>query len=278
MKLGVVDVGGGMRGIYATAVLDFCLDNGIAFDCGIGVSAGSANIASFLAGQRGRNIKFYTEYAQRSEYMSPKNFVKTGSYIDVDYVYGTLSNTGGEYPVDYDTLISNPAEFIIVATYAKNGEPKYFRKAGMERDHYEALMASCSLPVVNKPYVIDGVEYFDGGIADPVPLDKAFEEGCDKVLLLLTKPVDTETTKNRNAAAAQLLKHKYPEFAKRLADRDMRYARSVKKALMLEETGRTCVIAPKSLDGASTLNTDVNVLNAMYEKGYKDAEKILNWI
>lgn len=46
MKTAVVDVGGGMRGIYAAGVLDYCLDQGITFDLGIGVSAGSANISS----------------------------------------------------------------------------------------------------------------------------------------------------------------------------------------------------------------------------------------
>jgi len=65
MKIGVVDVGGGLRGIYAVGVLDYCMDQGIRFDMGIGVSAGSANLASYAAGQRGRNYQFYTEYAFR---------------------------------------------------------------------------------------------------------------------------------------------------------------------------------------------------------------------
>ena len=69
MKTAVVDVGGGMRGIYAAGVLDYCLDQGITFDLGIGVSAGSANISSFVAGQRGRNYPFYTDYPHRKEYM-----------------------------------------------------------------------------------------------------------------------------------------------------------------------------------------------------------------
>lgn len=42
MKTGIVDVGGGLRGIYAAGVLDYCMDKGIRFDLGIGVSAGSA--------------------------------------------------------------------------------------------------------------------------------------------------------------------------------------------------------------------------------------------
>ena len=65
-----IDVGGGLRGIYAAGVLDYCMDKNIRFDLGIGVSAGSANLASYGAGQRGRNYQFYTEYAFRKEYMS----------------------------------------------------------------------------------------------------------------------------------------------------------------------------------------------------------------
>ncbi|MBD9218901.1 MAG: patatin family protein, partial [Clostridiales bacterium] len=50
MKIGVVDVGGGMRGIYGAGVFDRCIDDKVTFDYGIGVSAGSANISSFMAG------------------------------------------------------------------------------------------------------------------------------------------------------------------------------------------------------------------------------------
>ena len=31
MKTGIVDVGGGLRGIYAAGVLDYCMDQGISF-------------------------------------------------------------------------------------------------------------------------------------------------------------------------------------------------------------------------------------------------------
>ena len=70
MRTAVVDVGGGLRGVYATGVLDRCLEEGVRFDAGVGVSAGSANIASYLAGQKGRNYQFYAEYSSRKEYMS----------------------------------------------------------------------------------------------------------------------------------------------------------------------------------------------------------------
>ena len=49
MKTGIVDVGGGLRDIYGAGVLDRCLDESIHFDVCIGVSAGSANLASTAA-------------------------------------------------------------------------------------------------------------------------------------------------------------------------------------------------------------------------------------
>ena len=59
-KTAIIDVGGGYRAIFGAGVLDRCLEDGITFDSCYGVSAGSANLTSFLAGQHGRNHTFYT--------------------------------------------------------------------------------------------------------------------------------------------------------------------------------------------------------------------------
>ena len=47
--VGIVDVGGGLRGVYGAGVFDRCLEENISFDYFIGGSAGSANVAAFLA-------------------------------------------------------------------------------------------------------------------------------------------------------------------------------------------------------------------------------------
>ena len=59
--VGVIDVGGGFRSIFGTGVLDACLEHNIHFDRCYGVSAGSADMASYLSGQYRRNLRFYTE-------------------------------------------------------------------------------------------------------------------------------------------------------------------------------------------------------------------------
>ena len=46
----MIDMGGGMRGVYTAGIYDYLLDQKITIDYGIGVSAGAANMITFLAG------------------------------------------------------------------------------------------------------------------------------------------------------------------------------------------------------------------------------------
>ena len=278
MKYGVIDVGGGLRGIYGAGVLDRCLEEDLRFDLCIGVSAGSANMASYLAGQHGRNKPFYDEYSFRREYMSVHNLIHKHSYLDLGYVYGTLSNAGGENPLDYAALARSPAELCVVAANAQSGEAQYFTKADLHPDDYRVLMASCCIPVIDQPCVIDGVPYFDGGLADPVPLEWAFAHGCDRVALILTKPIGLVSSDARDKHLAHLLQSHYPAAAEGLRRRAWRYNTAVQRARELERQGLVCIIAPDSTEGMSTLTKNRAGLEKMYAKGKQDAEALVRWM
>ena len=278
MKIGIVDVGGGLRGIYGAGVLDYCIDRGIRFDVGIGVSAGSANLASFAAGQKGRNFLFYAEYPFRKQYMSLGNFIFKRSFIDMDYVYSTLSNSTGENPLDYKALRDNPMDFYIVATDAVTGRARYFNKSDIRQDNYKVFKASSSIPFVCKPYPIDGVGYFDGALSDPVPIKKAFRLGCDRVVLILTKPESELRNSKKDGKIAACIRKKYPLAAKRLFQRARRYSESVALAREYAEQGRVLIVAPDSTCGVDTLTKDKNALRDFYSKGYDDGRKIAEYL
>lgn len=277
MKLGIIDVGGGLRGIYGAGVLDRCLEEGVHFDCCVGVSAGSANMTSYVAGQKGRNKPFYDDYAFRKEYMSVGNFVKKRSYLDLGYVYGTLSNAGGENPLDYAAVLRDAAELYIVAANARTGEAKYFTKSDLKQDDYRPLMASCCIPVIDRPCEIDGEEYFDGGLADPVPVQKALALGCECVGVILTKPLAAERVSKTDEKFARLLRRRYPAAAQGLALRAKRYNEAVGLAKRMEAEGTACIVAPDSTEGMATLTKDKASIDAMYQKGWRDAEKLIAW-
>jgi predicted patatin/cPLA2 family phospholipase len=278
MKTGVIDVGGGLRGIYGAGVLDRCLEDGVRFDCCIGVSAGSANIASYLAGQKGRNYPFYYDYPLRPEYMSAKRFVREGNYLSLDYIYGTLSNHDGENPLDFDAMMANPASFFVEATRAEDGRSHYFTKRDFAPDDYRPLMASCCIPVVNRPYELGGVCYYDGGVAEPVPLQKAFDEGCERVVVILTKPIDPPRAASRDLLVAALLRGRYPQAAERLACRAGRYNSVVEWALVLQKQGKVLVVAPDDIGSMKTLTRDQRVLDGLYRKGCSDGAAIAKWL
>ena len=278
MKTGVIDVGGGFRGIYAAGVLDYCMEHGIRFDLGIGVSAGSANLASYAAGQIGRNYKFYTEYAFRRQYMGIGNFIFKHSFIDMDYVYGTLCRADGEYPLDYPALRDNPMEFYVVATDAQMGQAKYFGKEDIRQDDYDIFKASSSIPFVCKPYEIQGVPYYDGALSDPVPVEKAFQLGCDRVVVILTKPEQELRTPERDEKVAARIRKKYPFAAEKLCQRAQHYSESVALSQEYAKHGKALIISPDDTCGVDTLKKDKSSLKRLYEKGYGDGARITSFL
>lgn len=278
MKTAIIDVGGGLRGIYAAGVLDCCLEEGIHFDVGIGVSAGAANIASYLAGQKGRNYLFYTEYSTRKEYMSLRNFLFKKSYIDMDYVYGVLSNDDGENPLDFAAMAANPAAFIVVATNAETGKVRYFEKSDMAQNNYDVIKASCSIPLVCHPYFIDGVPYYDGALGDPIPIEKAFSMGCDKVVLILTKPRDFRRTPDKDRKLAAGIRKKYPLAAAQMEQRAAHYNAALDLAESYAKQGKLLIVAPDDTCGMDTLTRNSEAMKRFYEKGLHDGEVIASFL
>ncbi len=276
--IGVIDVGGGLRGIYGAGVFDRLLDDRVVFDYCIGVSAGSANAITYLANQKGRTYRFYHDYSSRKAYMSLGNFVKCGQYIDLDYVYGKLTNSSGEDPLDFGTAIQNKADLTIVATDALTGEPVYFSKHDMKQDDYTILKASSALPGVCKGYEINNKVYYDGGVSDPVPIQKALDDGCDRIVLILTKPIKNSDTLARDTKMAKLLQKKYPAISEKLAEKSVNYKKGVDLALELQKQGKCLIVAPDDCCGVSTITTDKNKLRTLYEKGYNDGAKIKEFV
>ena len=276
--LGIIDVGGGLRGIYGAGFLDYCMDREISFDYCIGVSAGSANLAAYIAGQKGRNYRFYHDYASQKDYMGICQYRKTGSYINLDYIYGTLSNSNGESPLDYPTLAASPKRLVIVATDAETGKVVYFTKDDLRQNNYAPIKASSCVPVVNRPYPIGNNLYFDGGISDPIPIEKAFADGCDRVIVVLTRPRDEYRLPGKDHMLAQCLRKTWPMAAEQLADRAIIYNDSLDRAKAYEKEGKALIVAPKSIYNMKTLTKDQNALSLLYQDGNRDARWIWGFI
>ncbi len=279
-KIGIIDVGGGMRGIYGAGVFDYLLDKNIEIPYCAGVSAGSANVASYVGKQKGRNKVFYEEYSFEKDYMSFHNWIHSGSYIGLEYIYGTLSNSGGKYPWDFETAMASNQELMIVATDANEAKPFYFYKKDYVKNDYGMFKASSCIPIVCKPYHWKGRDFFDGALTDPIPYEKAFEDGCTKVIVVLTRPTDfRKHTSDREASFYKKLKKNYPNMIEKMYARNDLYNTQLDKLFekYLPE-GKAFVIGPDDVCNVDTLKKNKDNLDRLYQKGYKDGEKIENFL
>lgn len=270
MKTGLVVEGGGMKCAYSAGVLDRLMDDHITFDYVIGVSAGCANALSFMADQRGRNIRFYTDHIKETGYFGLNSYLKTGDLFGLDYIYSTLTNSDGGDPVNFPKVMANPAQYEVVTTNALTGEAEYHAKEEMHQDDYEWIKASCALPAACRPRMINGVPYYDGGVSDAIPCDHALEMGCDKLVVILSKPRNYIKKPEKMRQFYTIACRKYPKIVEMLNKRPSIYQPKYNRVFELEKQGKAFVFAISEPVKMSTyaMNPDEN--RKLYRLGLQD--------
>ncbi len=277
-KSGLVLEGGGSRGIFTSGVLDAFLEKEIEFPYVIGVSMGSCNAASFIAKCRKRQHDITINYINDKRYMSLSNIVKLGEYLDGEWIFGEL--TYDLAPLDYDTFEKSNTVFCCVTANAKTGKAEYFYPKTLRERGCPEVRASCSMPIATKGVVIGKDLYYDGGLIDSIPLEKALYDGCEKAVVILTQhrgyvkqPVNENVVK--------LIK-KYPLTAQALLNRHEVYNKQLEYVYEKEKEGLALVILPPCPLDCPTLEKSTAKLEAIYQLGYKqgleNAEKVKEYI
>lgn len=270
---GLIDVGGGMKCAYSAGLYDYFMDNGIEFDYYLGVSAGSMNLISYISGERGRNIRMYRLAAEGNEYLSLSSLVHNGTYMNYDKVAEDFYSENGHDPFNFNAFYNSDKPFVVATTRAHDGTTIYFDKTDM-RDRnsiIHILSASCCIPVASKPIVIDDVEYFDGGLAEPIPFRRAFDDGCDNIVVVLSATAYERREKipGVNLLGSAILKE-YPAINDVVEDRPAVYNYMIRCIREYELKGRALLLSPEDIPGAFTLSKDADTVNALYDNGYRD--------
>ena len=275
MKLGLVIEGGGMKCAYTAGILDRMLDGGIRPEYVIGVSAGASCGASFVAGQRDRNRRFFVDHVSDRDYMGWTAFRHSGgNFFNLEYIYQDLTGKHGRDPLDYEAIMNNPCELWAVATDAETSRPYYFTKKDISPTDYSVFMATCAIPVACRPVKINGRYYYDGGVSDPIPVRKALEAGCDKVLLLLCRPKTTIREPEKLHAVYHAALLKYPRIIHNLDIRHERYNAALRASRRLEEKGHALIIAPQQELDITTYTKDPAVLQGLYDTAIREYEDL----
>lgn len=263
--------GGSFRAVFSCGVMDALLDQNIMFPYCIGVSAGSADSASYISRQRGRNIRVFEKFRNDKRYIGKRNLVKDKSMFGVKFVFQDVPNIHD--PFDMKTFQAYDGQYIIVTTDARTGKPCYFTQKDVDTQ-FEVFHATCALPAIIPPAVIGGREYFDGGLSDPIPIRKVLADGQEKILIVLTRPKGyIKACSRSDQLAARVVKRRFPKTAQAVCSRYKVYNQSVRLCEQLEKEGKAVIIRPD--EPLESFEKDVKVLRATWQRGYdKTMEKM----
>ena len=272
MKVGLILEGGAMRGLYTAGVLDVFLENeDIKIDTIIGVSAGALFGVNYKSRQKGRVLRYNLKYANDERYMGFKSLVKTGDIVNREFCYDELPNKLDIF--DNETYKKSPEEFYAVVTNLDTGKPEYIKIEDAQKD-IEYLRASGSMPYVSKIVQIDGKKYLDGGTSDSIPVDEMMKMGVDKVIVVLTRPLEYRKKKSSKKISKWYYK-RYPNYIDTLNNRYKMYNSEVEKVISLEKDKKIFVIRPSRLVDIKRIERDTLKLKEMYDLGVEDAKNSL---
>ena len=266
--LGLVLEGGAHRTVFSVGVMDALLDSGVYADYVIGASAGITYGASYISKQKGRNREMLRRFVRSPKYMGVRHLLDpfNRSYYNMKYVYETIPNT--LLPFDYDTYNASPTRKVAVLTDMRAGQAVYQDVPG-DDPSWKVLQATCALPLMFKPVKLDGVLYADGGVTDPIPFQHALDDGCQKLIIVLTQIRSyRKGIEKMMGTAVRHVKGRYPAFAEQLETRHERYNDCIEEIAALEAEGRVFVIAPEDTLGVSRTEKDLDKLMALYAQGY----------
>ena len=264
-RVGLVLEGGAMRGMYTMGILDVLMENGIAADGAVGVSAGAVFGCTYKSNQAGRALRYNMNYCRDPRYCSLRSLIKTGDLFGADFCYRELPETLDLF--DNEAYEANPMPFYVVCTDVDTGKPIYHECVTARGDDLLWMRASASLPLASRTVEIGEQRLLDGGIADPIPLEFSESCGFDRNIVILTRPFGYVKKKN---GAMPLIAHRYkkhPEFVRAMAERHLVYNRELAEIRKAEKEGRALVFRPENDLPIGRTSHDPEALKRVYDIG-----------
>ncbi len=267
--------GGGTRGAYTAGVIDVLMEEGIDFPYLIGTSAGALNGVDFLSKDIGRSKFVSTELVCEPKMLSFRNFRKTGNVFNLNYLLYEIPKK--RYPLNEEQFNNSKTRFIVACTSMKDGQAIYFEKG--KTDYFlPAVAASSSLPLVSEIQMVGDEPCLDGGQVAAIPWRKALEDGNEKLVVVMTRPIDYRKKHKMKAFQRAWAKNrykKYPEFLKTYFGYNALYNRDMDDLEALHKEGKVFLIAPPVSLGISNMERNHDTLLKIYENAKKQTHEIL---
>ncbi|MDR0968923.1 MAG: patatin family protein [Lentimicrobiaceae bacterium] len=272
---GIVLEGGGFRAIFVAAALEVFHRHHLFFPYAMGVSAGAAYGVSYVSRQQGRNLET-NKYINDKRYCGIKHLLKNGDYFNWNFIYKQIPEM--LLPLDYNELKNSSTRFYVALTHCETAQTVYLNANTNLPERLCALLsATSSLPFISKIKKIDEQPYLDGGISNAIPIEHGFENGCQKLVVVLTRPKEyrkEEDSKTTN----QLYKvfyRKYPELFKLMHERASRYNKKLTEIEKLTDEGKIFIVRPNEHIPIGRLENNPDALQKVYFDAISEIEQCI---
>jgi len=274
-KVGMVLEGGGMRGMYTAGVLDTLFENNIKVDGIIGVSAGALFGVNYFSNQKGRVLRYNKRFCNDKRYMSKRSLLLTGNIINKDFAFYKITKELDVF--DNETFKKNNKDFYAVVTNVETGKPEYIKITDVY-EQLEVMRATSAIPFASKMIEIDGKKYLDGGISDSIPVEKCMELGYDKIIVVLTQPINYRKMylSKRKLLLVKTKFRKYPNLIKTMTRRHYEYNTVVENIIDYEKKKSVFVIRPSQKIDIDLIERNPEKIQEVYNMGVEDCKKMMN--
>lgn len=261
-----------MRGVFTAGVLDYMLDAGISFPYAVAVSAGAGHGLSFKSRHRGRAKKTCIDMLRKYNYVGVRHLWNERSVFSQKMIYDLIPNE--ILPFDFDMCFADFMRYEMVTTNCLTGRAEYFSERYDRQRLLQITKASGSLPFACPVCWLDGVPMLDGGITDPIPVDRALSQGCDRLVVVLTRNKGYRDTMPR-LKNLTLMYADYPRLRVALRRIAEVYNAQLERVEELEREGRAIVLRPEQPLQIDRLSTNLVNLYALYDEAYDIAMREL---
>ncbi len=176
-KTGLVLSGGGTKGIAHAGVLKFLLEKNIDVDILACCSAGSIVGCLYAVGKTPEEI---LDFFQSVYFFNWKHFTFNQPGLVSSVIFNNYLK-----PIFQNMKIGDLEKQVkIVATELVSGTEKIFDNDFLVTD---AIIASCSIPGITTPYILEEEMFCDGGVLNNFPAD-IIRDDCDKLIGVFVSP------------------------------------------------------------------------------------------
>lgn len=269
IKTSLVLEGGGLRGAYTAGALSWLIDQGIEFDHAYGISTGAVWLANYLMKSKENLYDYSVEGITDKRIIGLKALLRCGRIVDYDFLFDHIMIE--EKGFDIAPLKKCKTKAYVGLYDLGIGKTEYHP---IQEMNIQQLKASTSLPIIGKIVIDGGKELLDGGITDMIPISRSIEDGCNRNLIITTKPGDFER-KPAKGAVVQLMKMTYPQCLNISEDyriRHLNYQKQISLIKELVEKKEAVYVYPSRSSNVTRLGGRKEDLDELFALGRSDME------